>query len=190
MYSLALRSGHGQLPVVAVVLPAAAGDLGVELDVLVQPLLEREGLQVVEHVRALRVVVRPLASCTREAVEEAVAIDATAGIVVLVPGAADLGVLLVDRERDASLLQSQPGQQTAFARADDCDRELPLRGEIVLVSRRASLIEVVEDDLPVDQRHERLDRGSHHPRRDLVHLVECRRGREGCAAIAEVAELF
>ena len=59
-----------------------------------------------------------VARLERVAVEVVADVDAAAGVGVLVPGAADAGVLLDDRERDARLLEPDAGEQARLAAAD------------------------------------------------------------------------
>ena len=72
----------------------------------------------------LREVLAPVvARLERVAVEVVADVDAAPGVGVLVPGAADAGVLLDDRERDARLLQPDAGEQPRLPAADDDDGE-------------------------------------------------------------------
>ena len=69
--------------------------------------------------------VRPLIGRLEAVAVEVVAdVDPRAGIGVLVPGPADAGVLLDDRERDAGLLEPDARQQSRLPAADDDDREV------------------------------------------------------------------
>ena len=76
-----------------------------------------------------------------------------AGIGVLLPGAADVVVLLEDREVDAGLLQAVGGDDPAHPGADDGDVERPVRGQLVSAPLRGAQVVAVQCQLLDEHLH-------------------------------------
>src|SRR5271156_6542831 len=95
----------GKAPGTRLLVPACRLDLAAQCHMLIKRMLGGEGLQIFEHVRLPTEVFRPDARLARVAVDVAVDVDATSRIGVLEPGTAELGVLVVERERDSCLLE-------------------------------------------------------------------------------------
>jgi hypothetical protein len=81
-------------------------------------------LEVGLDLRLLGEVLGPVVGgLERVAVEVVAHVDPAPGVGVLVPGAADTGVLLDDRVGDAGLLQPDAGQHARLAGTDHEDRQ-------------------------------------------------------------------
>ena len=88
------------------------------------PCLRHHAVEVRLQLGLLREELGPVVARLEAVAVEVVAdVDAGARIGVLPPGAADAGVLLDDRERDAGLLEPDAGEQARLAAADHHDRE-------------------------------------------------------------------
>ena len=112
------------LPRARAVVPARGDDLRVPADVR----LDAVALHDVGEVRldlglACEVLGPMIARFERVAVEVVADVDAATGVGVLEPRAADLRVLLDDRERNPGLLQPDAGEKARLAATDDHDRE-------------------------------------------------------------------
>ena len=79
-------------------------------------------------------------------------VDPTARILVLVPGAADLGVLLEDDDVDAGLREPVRGEQPGHARADDRDAEVGVGRDVGLAPLRCAPVVAAERELLLEQR--------------------------------------
>src|SRR4051812_32414013 len=99
-----------------------------EADVLAQPEVVAGLLEVAGELVALAEALGPVVPEEAVGVQGGRDVDARAGITVLPPGAADLFVLLKDREGDAAALECDRGAQAREAGADDQDRELAAGG--------------------------------------------------------------
>ena len=105
--------------------PGRRDHLGAEPDVGLDPVLLHDPLEVGLELGLLGEELGPaVARLEAEAVEVVADVDPGAGVAVLPPRPADTGVLLDDRERDARLLQPDPGEQSGLPAADDHHREL------------------------------------------------------------------
>ena len=115
-------------PAAVVVRPPGRHDLGAEPDAVAQPEGVGAGLEVAVQHRLGRVVERPVVALGERVAEVVVGVvDPAARIAVLVPGAADVVVLLDDQEVDARLGEAVPGEQARHAGTDDEDAEVGAR---------------------------------------------------------------
>ena len=81
-------------------------------------------------------------------------VDPAAGVDVVEPGAADVGVLLEDGEVDAGLAEAVGGDDARHAGADDGHREGPVRRDLVVAPAGRPVVGLVEGELLVDQLEE------------------------------------
>src|ERR1700746_376228 len=109
---LRIATPYGDAPPTCLLIPPTAFDFRVQPDMFVQTVLAGELFKVRGNFTALGVVVRPDLLGEGIAVHKAVEIDPSPGITVILPDAADVGVLLQNDERHASLLESVAHQQT------------------------------------------------------------------------------
>ena len=135
----------------------------------------------------LREVLTPVvARFERVAVEVIADVDAAPGVRVLVPRAADAGVLLDDRERDTGFLQPDTGEQPGLSATDDDDGE---RRACVLVDVEVHLARVDAVELHLLEHHRDVLLGhvlAHEPRHHLAQERAGRRGRGFAAAVPVV----
>ena len=151
------RVANHEVPALLVVAPARLDDLGAEPDVLAQAEPVDATTEVVEQHALRRVELRPVARLREGvAVEVVLDVDPAAGIVVLEPRAADVGVLLEHDERHARLPEAVRGGDARHARPDDRDGELPAGRDVGGRPRRRTQIDAVERELLLEQ-HEVLD---------------------------------
>ncbi len=147
-------------------------DLGLETDVSAQAVLLGDALEVGQQHRLRREVVRPLVvGLERVGIEVARIVDAAVRIAVLEPGAADVGVLLDDRERDAGLLQPDAGQQSRHAGADHHHRQLR-RGGLQLGRRPVRLLGVHAGHLQLFHQERRVVLGDLRAGDEVHHLAD------------------
>ncbi len=118
------------------------------------------------------------------------AVHAAAGVGVLEPGAADVGVLLEDRMRDARLLQADRRVDPGHAGTDDGHVEglLALARDVVERRRRVGILavqrELLLQELDVVAVHRLADDEVDH----LLDRLAGRRRRERALAVAPFAE--
>lgn len=124
-------------------LPPAPNDFSIEGHILPQPKTLTHIIQILPDIRALTEEARPVRiQCKGVRVRVRRDIARSAWIAVLEPGAADVGVLLVDLVRDvAAVLLDLVGEHyTADAGADGEDLEVAdggvLWGRVLVVFRR------------------------------------------------------
>ncbi|GIW17245.1 MAG: hypothetical protein KatS3mg064_0402 [Tepidiforma sp.] len=161
----AVSPPHVDVPLGPVVVPFEERDFRVELDVLPHAELPRALAEVVQQDRLGRVVRRPVDLLgERIAVERVRNVDTSARVGVLQPRAADVVVLLEDREGDAGLLQPDAGEDPRHPGADDDDLERERR---VLLPRGRARVLPLRRQLFEQQRNVVLrGRRARHPRRD------------------------
>ena len=148
--------------------------------------LVHHSLEIRLQLRLFGEEVRPLIGRFEAVAVEVVGyVDSRAGIGVLVPGAADACVLLDDGERDARLLQPDPGQQSRLTASDDDDREgvgLPRR-------RHEPCVAAVELHLLEKHRHVLVGhRLTHQPIHHLVQEFGADRFGFGATAVPVVGD--
>ena len=142
-----------------------------------------EAPEVVEQRGLCREVLRPVVALGERVAEEMAGdIDPAARVGVLQPGAADLGVLLVDDGVDAGLTQPVRGQQARHAGTDHGDSKRSIGSEVGGVPRRRPKVFSRSAELLEQQRQivvARLPR--HHPGDDRPDA--CRRSDVARSAI-------
>ena len=159
-------------------------DLGLEADMAAQAVLVGDAAEIVEQDRLGGIELREVViGLERIGIHVVLVIDAAAGIDVLVPGAAQIGVLFENGERHARLLQADAGEQARHAGPDNDHLQLaggPLqfgRGPVRRLGVRAVQGQLIgEEGLVIGG-----DIGAGHPVHHLAHGGGRRRRRQGRA---------
>ncbi len=126
-----------------------------------------------------------VARLERVAVEVIADVDSGAGVRVLEPRASDAGVLLDDRERHSGFAESDSGEHSRLARADDDDWELRALGWVCLQAH-PSRIAAVEFEFLEHHRDVLVGNGlAHEPRHHLVHDLRRWWCRQHTATVSE-----
>jgi hypothetical protein len=172
------------------VVPRGRARLGAEADVLLHTEVAGAVAEVpVEH-PLVGVVERPVVPLRKGvAVVVVRVVDSATRIRVLVPGAADVVVLLDDGVGDAGLLEPVRGEDARHAGADDQHGEVAVGIEVGLAPLRAAAVVTPQRELLLQQRHVVVHVGAAHDvLHDLHEVVARRRRREQTVMVPEADE--
>ncbi len=176
----AVLSADGHIPDGLRIVVAQGHDFRVEADVAAKIIFVGDMKQVLLHIDALGVIVRPFRRDFEGiGIEVAGRVDAYAGIAVFIPGTADFGVFLDDDMLIAGLFQLERGCKARHPRADHEDLEVSLRRGAAL-NLLAGLGEL-EANLVEEKRQEFVGdflthANAHHPLHQLFGRIVFARG--------------
>ena len=148
------------------VVPRRLGHLGLPADVRRNVVFLHDALEIGVQLGLFGEEVRPVIGRLEAVAIEVIShVDPRTGVGVLVPRAADARVLLHDGERNAGLLEPDPGQQAGFTASDHDDSEV-LAGGLRYRVRRPGVAAVefhlLEHHRDVFGRHRFANQPLHH----------------------------